>query len=735
MTTLPQPNASRLPQAGGSPPVMIQSSAQAGLTHSAAPPMTGADAWRVIRSNLWLIIAMLVVSGVAGYATHLLLAKYYPRYVGQGLLQIQPGVVDIRKGDPAPLDRSIVELEQRTQVSLLKTETLISNVVKNSDRLRETEWFRQFGNDTARAKKDLDDRISVSPIADTKLILVTFSWSNPKDCKTVVQEMVEEHLKWQRQTNSDRQGGRTKQLNELKGRYQWKQQELTQQLREKAEKLAISGMGVSGHLTAKEVEVADLVKIQLDKQGLADTARGEFESANAQVQQGNTLPQVEELLNRDNTIYNYKQNIDFLDSQLSDYLAKLGPDHPSVLSTKMKKESYEHKLMDRRAELSAQTTAALLDSLRGQAMGAQQAVDSVKKQVEAVQKELAGLANDLALYLTLRDEDQTYRELLKQVDEQLDVATQAAQTGVGWARMPEEPETMSFPQLPVIMSLAIALGLGLSLGIAFLRELLDTSVRSPRDIARVGQMNLLGMVADEDDDPQAAGARLPLVIFEAPNSMMAEQLRQVRTRLQHAASLDTTRSILVTSPSPDDGKSTIATNLAAGLALNGRRILLVDANFRRPQIHKIFGLSNERGFSDALNSLENFAGAAQETPVPNLSVMPCGPKSANPTELLESQLLTDFIERALEHYDHVIFDSGPLLFVSETVALAPRVDGVITVVRARSNSRGLLQRMRDALRQLKAEHLGVVLNAVRAQGGGYYARNIKTYYQYQNGHT
>jgi capsular exopolysaccharide synthesis family protein len=283
------------------------------------------------------------------------------------------------------------------------------------------------------------------------------------------------------------------------------------------------------------------------------------------------------------------------------------------------------------------------------------------------------------------------------------------------------------------MTLSIFVGLALALGIAFLRELMDTTIRSPRDITRVGNMNVLGMVPHEDDDPQSAGARLPVVIFEAPHSMMAEQLRQVRTRLQHSSSLDTTRSILVTSPSPGDGKSTIACNLASGLALNGRRILLVDANFRRPELHRVFNLNNEQGFSDVLNSLELFESSMHETQVPNLFVIPSGPKPTNATELLESQLLIDFIERALEEFDHVIFDSGPLLFVSETVALAPRVDGVVTVVRARTNSRGVLSRMRESLRQVKAEHLGIVLNAVRAQGGGYYGRNIRTYYEYQNG--
>jgi capsular exopolysaccharide synthesis family protein len=190
---------------------------------------------------------------------------------------------------------------------------------------------------------------------------------------------------------------------------------------------------------------------------------------------------------------------------------------------------------------------------------------------------------------------------------------------------------------------------------------------------------------------------------------------------------------MVTSPSPGDGKTTVACNLAAGLALNGRRILLVDANFRRPELHKVFALPNDQGFSATLNSIDNFAASVCQTQVPNLDVMPAGPRPTNATELIESQLLIDFIERALEEYDHVIFDSGPFLFVSETVALAPRVDGVVTVVRARANSRGLLQRLRDDLRKTKAEHLGIVLNAVRAQAGGYYNRNIKTYYAYQNG--
>src|SRR5205814_3057117 len=207
-----------------------------------------------------------------------------------------------------------------------------------------------------------------------------------------------------------------------------------------------------------------------------------------------------------------------------------------------------------------------------------------------------------------------------------------------------------FPKLPWTMAISIVAGLALALGIAFTRELLDTSVRSPRDIARVGQLNLLGIIPHEDEDPQAAGAPLPQVIFQAPHSMMAEQYRQVRSRLQHAASLDSTRSMMVTSPSPGDGKSTVACNLAAGLALNGRRILLVDANFRRPELHKIFQLPNDAGFSAVLNSMDNFSSAVCQTQVPNLHVLPSGPRPTTSTALPHGQLRIDLPQRPLHSY-------------------------------------------------------------------------------------
>jgi tyrosine-protein kinase Etk/Wzc len=697
--------------------------------------MSGADVWRVIRANLWLIIATVIVAGGAGYAANWYLARYYPSYTAKGLLQVVPpqAIQLLPDANVRQFSNSqFLETDQQTQVQLMMQPSLYGRTLTNNDQLRQTAWFKQFDSVNA-AKADLAKNFTAAAVPQTSLIQVSMSAARPQDAKVIVEAVVDQHLRDQQENIRDQTLDRTRQLNNLHNQYKILLDDKTAEIRRKAIELNINGAGVPGRLSAKEIELGELVHKELELQMLAADAQGLFESTSKQIQQNELPQQIQTLVEHDPEVLNYRQTLVGVDLKLQELLSKYGPEYQGIQSIQRQKEYFQQQLNNRKAELIATNSALMIETLRSQASGVQEKLKAVSEKVDAVKKEMGDISNQMAAYLTLMDEQKGYRELLKQVDDQLDAiqnTTDRPMATADWKARPDLPDGRSFPKLSITMALALALGLGLSLGIAFLRELMDTSVRSPRDVARVGQLTLLGMVPDEADDPQAAGVKLALVIAEAPHSMLAEQFRQIRTRLQHAASLDTTRSILITSASPDDGKSTVSCNLAAGLALNGRRILLIDADFRRPGLHQIFGVGNEHGFSEALADLNRFDALVRPTHVPNLSVLPSGLRPANATEQLESQLLTDFIERALEDFDHVIFDSGALLFASETLALAPRVDGVVTVVRARANSRGLLQRLRDALKQVKAEHLGVILNAVRSQGGGYYARNIKTFYNY-----
>src|SRR5207249_1163192 len=145
--------------------------------------------------------------------------------------------------------------------------------------------------------------------------------------------------------------------------------------------------------------------------------------------------------------------------------------------------------------------------LRSQAGEAQNSLEKITERVKSTKSEMGELSNAMANYLSLKDEENATREVLKQIDKELEqiaqINNQQDLSGVAWATRPQVPDSPSFPKLPVTLAMAIGIGLAISLGIAFLREILDTSVRSPRDIARVGQMSLLGMIPHEQDDPQS----------------------------------------------------------------------------------------------------------------------------------------------------------------------------------------------------------------------------------------
>lgn len=746
MTTLPQTSPMRLPRPNPSHLAIPSATGHPGpVAHANTQPLTGQDIWRVIRTNIWLILGLMALGAVAGYFINWWLLAKFPRYTSTALVEVHtpnelPPIGDERQILVADVNPASIEVEQQTQASMLTNRYFLAGILEDGQSpIRSTSWFKQWGPDHMEdAKQDLERKLEVTPRPNTRLIGVSFSAPDPKAALTIVREIAEKHIKSRTQKVLDIEIRKSQELSDLIDGYNT-QQQYTLNLEDVQKKL-LAQYGTSVQEGVGSISGLDNIMIAaIHEEGEAWKtylqAKGDFDTFVTEINNNITPSQLNEYLNKNAS--SIQQTIDALEMNLVALRARFGPNNDMVRTAQKELEDTRAKLEDREGQRRQEAIAAIKIELESKVNTAQARYKDAHDKVQASEKDEQTKAAALTELARLKEREKRTEELLQKADQQrrnlnLQIQSNAWSTASLFMD-PDLPDSPSFPKLPITMTLAVALGLMLSLGIAFLREFTDTSVRSPRDIARVGQLNLLGMIPHEADDPESQGSRLPLAIFEAPNSIIAEQFRQVRTRLQHSASLDTVRSLLVTGTSPGDGKTTVACNLAAGLALNGRRILLVDANFRRPQVHAVLNIPNETGFGDVLNSLDLFDSAVRETEIPNLSVLPTGVKPANSTELLESQLLIDFIERALEEYDHVIFDSGPLLLVSETAALAPRVDGVVTVVRARGNSRGMLQRLRDQLRQLKAENLGVILNAVRAQSGGYYAPMIKSYYAYQNG--
>ena len=214
-----------------------------------------------------------------------------------------------------------------------------------------------------------------------------------------------------------------------------------------------------------------------------------------------------------------------------------------------------------------------------------------------------------------------------------------------------------------------------------------------------------------------------LVLVSDPRSAAAEAYRTLRVNIQFASPDHPLRTILATSAGPDDGKSTTLANLAIALAETGAPTLLVDCDLRRPSLHTLFGLPNEAGLTSLMlagTAMPDAAGLPlQATAVPNLRLLPSGPLPPNPAELLASRRMADLLLLLAEQATYVLFDTPPILAVADAAVLAPRVDGVLLVVRAGKTRRDLAVKARKMLEQVKANLVGAVLTDATLEGLAY----------------
>jgi polysaccharide biosynthesis transport protein len=226
-----------------------------------------------------------------------------------------------------------------------------------------------------------------------------------------------------------------------------------------------------------------------------------------------------------------------------------------------------------------------------------------------------------------------------------------------------------------------------------------------------------------------------LCTVHAAKSPAAEAFRGVRTSLYFSTQGQGHKVIQVTSPSMGDGKSTLAANLAVSIAHSGKRVLIIDADFRRPRQHRLFHVSTQRGLASLIAEEAEPEDIILSTAVANLSILPCGPRPNNPAELLTSPRFPELLGLFRERYDFVIVDTPPLLAVSDPMVVAPRVDAVMLTMRLTNNGRPNAERAKEMLATIGANILGVVVNGFGAKGaGGYGGEGYGYQYAYAGGY-
>lgn len=227
-------------------------------------------------------------------------------------------------------------------------------------------------------------------------------------------------------------------------------------------------------------------------------------------------------------------------------------------------------------------------------------------------------------------------------------------------------------------------------------------------------------------EPQARDSKVDpkLVALHDTRSIIAEQLRGARTKLQMGIGKGAIHSVMITSAMQGEGKSTIAANLAIVMADDAdKKVLLVDADLRKPNLHRIFDLKNTVGLADALSSDIEFSSVLRDSPLDNLKLMCCGTKPLKPGVLLSSPKMNEFMQWAEENFDWVVLDSPPVVPVTDTVIIARQVEGVVMVIKMNSTQREQIQHAEEALHETKTPLLGIILNYLDYKAS-------KSYYQY-----
>ncbi len=418
-----------------------------------------------------------------------------------------------------------------------------------------------------------------------------------------------------------------------------------------------------------------------------------------------------------------KEQMVSLQNERTELLKRYMEGHPDV-------KTADEKIARVREALTREVQG-IQQSMERRLQTASMAEQKLASDAGAIQREMEALNAVELEYKRLEAAAQSRKDLntqlmVRQKEAQLQAEARANNVRIlDAALVPERPVS---PRLFVNLSVALLIALFGGIGLALLIDSLDSSVKNQEQLEKEFGLTFLGLVPSMRPQRRKKGNRFeptgPIdpdrYVLDYPHSTAAECVRTVRTNLLFMAPERELRKLLITSAGPREGKTSTSVNIAATMAMSGNRVLLIDSDLRRPRIHRIFDLENNRGLSNlVLDPERDLATVAQPSGVENLDIMCSGPIPPNPAELLHTASFHRVVERLLERYDRIIFDSPPVCAVTDALILGNVCDGAVLVVRAGQTSREMVKKAHRLLADVKVNVLGALLNNVDVSRRGY----------------
>jgi len=706
--------------------------------------------WRILKKRQWTVLATL---GIIFVLTVIATLKTTPLYQATSKVAIfpeNPNALGFKNLENSSPDFDY-EATLETQAAILRSDALAMKVIEamNLDQNPKfTTATRQRTGDSLQVSSMQPDPataaallgkfrggLSVQLISNSRLVQISYTDPDPRLATEIVNELVktftEENFKTKYEAVTQTSDWLSTELKDLQMKVQTSEEKLVRYQKDH------SILGVD--------EKQNIVTSKLDELNreltAAQTDRIQKESNYKLAVDGD--PAAFSKTSREGSssmLDKLREKEAELNTQRAQVTTQFSTGYPKVAEL-------SNQLKQVRAEIAAEE-ARMQQGIRDEYLAALQRENLLITAFNQ-QKQEANQLNESAIeYSVLKRDAEANRQLYQDLLERLKEAGVSAGLRssnirvVDVARTPTNPIK---PNVPRNIELGFLLGLACGIGLAFVLDSLDTSIRTMEEISGISTLPALGTIPLQISSNGSLRKRLKpasiepeksespaLITYSRPKSEAAEAYRSLRTSILLSSFGAPPKVILVTSALPQEGKTTISANSALVLAQRGSRVLLIDADLRRPGIDKLFGFRSHGGLSTLISGGDKFEDVVVPfTDVPNLWILPAGPIPPQPAELLGSAVMKDLLARWRTEFDHVIIDTPPCLSVTDAVLLSPEADRIILVARAGKTTKIALRRSCDLLLQVNARVMGIVLNALNmrsAEGYYYYGGRYSGHY-------
>jgi succinoglycan biosynthesis transport protein ExoP len=707
------------------------------------------DYWKIIRKRIWIVIAFFLIVLIA---TAVGTFTMKPIYRGTVTIQINkenPQIVDFK--EIFAVNTMDMDYYQ-TQYKILESRTLARRVVQTLKLSEHPEFqpnpetpfqkwkantltslssfFASSNKNPSENEKETQlvnqflNRVKIEPIRNSRLVKIHFDSNTPQlsaqASNTLAATYIQQNLEARFVTTEQAKVWLTKQLEDLKAKV------------EKADEDLQAFGSKHDIISLEEKENVTMQRLTELNEALtkAEAERMAKEALYKQTRDRNpeSFPSILE----NKLIMDLKQAYIQLEAQYMKLSETFKPEYPEMVRLKSQMATVQQRLDSEISKIIAGIKNDYESNLRREAL-LRQAFQQQK--VKALEMKEQGIQ-----YNILKREADTNREIYKGLLQRMKEAGVSAGITASNIQIVDQAELPTKPYKPnkrLNLILAAVVGLFLGVGLAFFFEYLDNTVKTPEDVEQLIRLPSFGMVPEISNGRRRRlekGTSFPieLITFGHPKSMLSEAYRNIRTSILLSFSEKPPKKIAISSPNPAEGKTTTVINTAIALSQTGAKVVIVDSDMRKPRVHKIFDVEKENGMglSSFLSGHAELDALIKKTEIPNLFYIPSGPIPPNPSELVGSILFKSMMKSLGERFDHIVLDSPPVLGFADSIILSSLVDGIILVALGGRTSRETLQRAKEALYQVNAKILGVVINRVNIHRSdyGYYYYRYHSYY-------